>query len=224
MTANVILAHGAWADGSAWAKVVPLLTEAGIAAVAVQLPLSSLDDDVAALRRALALADAPIVLVGHSYGGAVITQAGDDPKVSGLVYIAAFGPDIGESGGSLGANGPPTPLPNELQPDADGFLKLTRKGVDEVFAQDLTGAEKAMILTTQGPIAGSALGAPITAAAWKLKPSWYLRATEDHAIHPDLQSMMAKRMGATTVNVVSSHVPMLSQPRAVADLILRATR
>ena len=220
---NIILVHGAWADGSAWAKVLPLLADAGLNANAVQLPLTSLADDVAVLQRALSLADGPALLVGHSYGGAVITEGGDDPKVAGLVYINGFGPDAGESAGSLGAGGPPTSLPDNLQPDAQGFLKLTRKGVEESFAQDLTSTEQALILATQGPVSGpSALGAAITAPAWKVKPSWYLRGTNDHAIHPELQAMMAKRMEAVTVDTDSSHVPMLSQPRKVLDLILQA--
>lgn len=220
--ASIIFVHGAWADATAWGRVIPLVAGNGAEVTAVQLPLNSLADDAATLTRAIALANAPILLVGHSYGGAVISEAGTDPKVAGLVFVAGFGPDAGESAGSLGAAGPPTPLPDELRPDAAGYLKLTRKGVDEVFAQDLTPAEKALILATQGPLAAAALGAPITVPAWKTKPSWYLRTTQDHAIHPELQAMMAKRMNAVTVDVTASHVAMLSQPQAVADLIALA--
>jgi pimeloyl-ACP methyl ester carboxylesterase len=220
---TIILAHGAWANSSAWAKVLPLLEASSASATAVSLPLTALKDDVATLARAIALANGPVLLVGHSYGGAVITQGGHDPKVAGLVYINGFGPDAGESAGSLGAAGSPTSLPDNLLPDARGFLKLTRKGVEESFAQDLTSAEQALIFATQGPVSGPfALGAEIDAPAWKVKPCWYLRGTNDHAIHPELQAMMAKRMEATTVDTDSSHVPMLSQPEKVVDLILQA--
>ena len=220
---TIILAHGAWANSSAWAKVLPLLEGSGASVVAVSLPLTSLEADTATLARAIALVDGPVLLVGHSYGGAVITQGGHDPKVAGLVYINGFAPDAGESAGSLGAGGPPTSLPDNLLPDAEGFLKLSRKGVAESFAQDLTPAEQALIFATQGPVSGPhALGAEITSPAWKVKPSWYLRGTNDHAIHPELQAMMAKRMDAKTVDTDSSHVPMLSQPRKVVDLLLQA--
>jgi pimeloyl-ACP methyl ester carboxylesterase len=219
---SIIFAHGAWANSSAWVKVLPLLDGAGVELVAASLPLSSLADDVAALKRAIALAKGPVLLVGHSYGGAVITEAGTDSKVAGLVYVTGFGPDVGESAASLAASGPETRLATELRPDAGGFLKLTRAGVDQAFAQDLPEDERALIFATQGPLAGAAFGAPITEPAWKSKPSWYAHATEDHAIHPELQAMMAKRMGAQTVDIAASHVAMLSQPRAVADLVLQA--
>lgn len=221
--ATVILAHGAWSNSSAWVKILPMLEEAGVSAIAISLPLTSLVDDVAALARAISVAAGPVLLVGHSYGGAVITEGGHDPKVCGLVYINGFAPDAGESAGSLGAGGPATSLPDNLLPDAEGFLKLTRKGVAESFAQDLTLAEQALIFATQGPVSGPhALSAAITAPAWREKPSWYLRGTDDHAIHPELQAMMAKRMDAKTVDTDSSHVPMLSQPRKVVDLLLQA--
>jgi pimeloyl-ACP methyl ester carboxylesterase len=163
-----------------------------------------------------------VLLVGHSYGGSVITEAGADPKVAGLVYVAAFAPDAGESAGSLGAGGPPTRLLEVVRPDAEGFFKLTRTGVDEVFAQDLSVAERNTIFATQNPLAGAALGGNITAPAWKAKPSWYLLAEQDHTIHPELQKMMSTRMGATVVKVASSHLPMLSKSQAVADLIVQA--
>jgi pimeloyl-ACP methyl ester carboxylesterase len=221
---NVLLVHGTWANASAWVKVLPLLQSVGLTATAVQIPLTSLMDDAATLRRAIALEDGPIMLVGHSYGGAVITEAGCDKKVATLAYIAGFAPDAGESAGALGASGPPTPLPSALKPDAEGFLKLTRAGVAAAFAQDLSEAEQDLIFATQGPASGAALGGLVTSPAWKRKKNWYLRATQDHAIHPDLQQMMAERMRATIVDVASSHVPMLSQPQAVADLVIRAAR
>jgi pimeloyl-ACP methyl ester carboxylesterase len=214
---NIVFVHGAWANASAWSKVLPLL--AGVNAVAISLPLTSLGDDVATVHRAVALMVGPTLLVGHSYGGAVITQAGINPQVKGLLYIAAFAPDIGENVIQLGGDGPPTELPQVLVPDKAGFLKLSRRGVDEVFAQDLPLEDRTIIFQSQSPTAAAALGAPLAAAAWRDKPSWYLRATGDRTIHPDLQATMSTRMGATTINVVSSHLPMLTQPQAVAAFI-----
>lgn len=221
---TVILVHGAWANASAWSKVLPRLQAAGVTAIAAQLPLTTLPDDAATLKRAIALAESPVLLVGHSYGGAVITEAGTDPKVVGLVYVAAFAPGAGESAGGLGAGAPPTRILEVAVPDAAGFLKLTREGATDVFAHDLTPAEQALVYETQGPLSVVALGGQVTNPAWRTKPSWYLRATEDRVIHPQLQDSMSKRMGATTVDVPSSHVPMLSHPQAVTDLILLALR
>jgi pimeloyl-ACP methyl ester carboxylesterase len=219
---NILFVHGARANSSAWEKVLPLIDAAGLTGTAVSLSLTSLTDDVATLKRAIALIDGPLLLVGHSYGGAVITEAGSDPKVAGLVYVAAFAPDVGESAASLGAGGPPTRLLEVVRPDEQHFFKLTREGVDEVFAQDLTAAERTLIFATQNPLAGAALGGEVTAPAWKEKPSWYLLASEDHTIHPELQKKMAARIEATTVTVAASHVAMLSQPDAVAKLIVQA--
>ena len=219
---NILFVHGAWANSSAWEKVLPLIDAAGLTGTAVSLSLTSLTDDVATVKRAIALIDGPLLLVGHSYGGAVITEAGSDPKVAGLVYVAAFAPDVGESAASLGAGGPPTRLLEVVRPDEQHFFKLTREGVDEVFAQDLTAAERTLIFATQNPLAGAALGGEVTAPAWKEKPSWYLLASEDHTIHPELQKKMAARIEATTVTVAASHVAMLSQPDAVAKLIVQA--
>src|SRR5437899_1904178 len=170
-TRNVILVHGAWADGSSWSKVIPLLLARGLRVTAVQLPLTSLKDDAATVKRALALADGPTVLVGHSYGGVIITEAGNDPKVAGLVYIAAFAPDVGQSAGSLGASAEPAPMGLEVRPDAAGFLKLTEAGVKNDFAQDLSPAEKNLLFAAQAPTAAAALGENVSTAAWKTKPS-----------------------------------------------------
>ena len=219
---NVILVHGAWADGSCWAKVIPLLAERGMNATAVQLPLSSFEADVAAVRRAIALAQGDVVLVGHSYAGAVIGEAGNDPKVSRLVYVDAFAPDAGESAGTLFSQFKSAPLGAELRPDAEGFLKLTRTGVFELFAQDLTDDEKAVVYAAQGPINGAALGGALTQAAWRSRPTSYLVGDQDHAIPRAEQERMAARMNATVAHVDSSHVPMLSQPKAVADFIMQA--
>ena len=219
---NVIFVHGAWADGSCWAKVIPLLAEKGMNATAVQLPLSSFEADVAAVRRAVAIADGDVVLVGHSYAGAVIGEAGNDPKIARLVYVDAFAPDAGESAGTLFSQFKSAPLSAELRPDAEGFLKLTRTGVFELFAQDLTEDEKTVAFAAQGPINGAALGGALTQAAWRSRPTYYLVGDQDHAIPRAEQERMAARMNATVAHVASSHVPMLSQPKAVADFILQA--
>jgi pimeloyl-ACP methyl ester carboxylesterase len=219
---SVILVHGAWADGSSWSKVIPLLQARGLRVTAVQLPLNSLDADVATVKRAIVLEDGPIVLVGHSYGGVVITEAGNDPKVAGLVYIAAFAPDAGQSAGSLGASVEPARLGAEIRPDNDGFLKLTESGVKNDFAQDLTPTEKSVLFAAQGPTAGAALGGNVSAAAWKTKPSWYLVATADRAVQPALQRAMAKTINAKTIELTSSHVAMLARPDETANLILEA--
>jgi pimeloyl-ACP methyl ester carboxylesterase len=219
---TVILVHGAWADGSSWSKIIPLLTARGVRTLAVQLPLNAFADDVATVKRAIALEAGPVTLVGHSYGGQVITEAGTDEKVASLVYIAAFAPDAGESAGSLGASVEPAPMGAELRPDAQGFLKLTPAGIANDFAQDLTAAEKDVLFAVQGPTHAAALGANVTQPAWKTKPSWYLVATEDRAIQPDLERTMAARIQATTVEVTASHVVMLSKPEETADLILKA--
>lgn len=224
MTDNIILVHGAWADGSSWGKLIPRLQAAGLHVTAVQLPLTSLADDAAAARRAIALADGPVLLVGHSYGGAVITESGDDPKVTGLVFVAAFAPDVGESTATLGAQVPASPAGAQLRPDAEGFLKLTPQGVYEDFAQDLSDAEKAVMTATQAPTSVLALGGKATVAAWRGKPSWYIRASSDRTIPPELQSIMAGRIGADTTSVPSSHVPMLSHPDTVAEVVIRAAR
>jgi pimeloyl-ACP methyl ester carboxylesterase len=219
---SVILVHGAWADGSSWSKVIPLLQARGLRVTAVQLPLNSLDADVATVKRAIALADGPTILVGHSYGGVVITEAGNDPKVVGLAYISAFAPDVGQSAGSLGASVEPARLNAEIRPDEEGFLKLTESGVKNDFAQDLTPTEKSVLFAAQGPAAGAALGGNVSSAAWKAKPSWYLVAIADRAIQPTLQREMAKTIKAKTIEVTSSHVAMLARPDETANLILQA--
>lgn len=223
MTAsNVILVHGAWADGSSWAKIIPLLAAKGMTVTAVQLPLTSFEADVAAVGRSIALAQGDVVLVGHSYAGAVIGQAGNDPKVTRLVYIDAFAPDAGESAGSLFAQFETVPLNAEIRPDAEGFLSLTPKGISTLFAQDLDPIEQAVVHATQGPINGAALGGTLTQAAWRARPTFYLIGTEDLAILRVDQERMAERMNATTRHVASSHVPMLSHPEVVTDFILQA--
>ena len=218
---NIVSVHGAWADGSSWSKVIPLLQAKGLHVVAVQNPLTSLADDVAATKRAIASQDGPVLLVGHSYGGVVITEAGNDPKVVGLVYVAALAPSEGESVASVTKPFPPTPLGSEVRADAEGFLTVTPKGIAEDFAQDLTDKEKQILTATQAPTA-AVFGATVTTAAWKTKPSWSVIASNDRAVSPELQKAEAAAMKAASITVPSSHVPMLSHPKEVADLIEQA--
>jgi pimeloyl-ACP methyl ester carboxylesterase len=218
---TVLLIHGAWADGSSWSKVVPLLEAKGLHVVAVQIPLTSFADDVAATQRAIALEDGPILLVGHSYGGAVITEAGNDPKVVGLVYVSAVAPEKGESAFGL-ITSVQTPIGSELRPDNSGYLKLTPKGIAEDFAQDLSPKEIEVLTATQVPTSVGAMKGEVTTPAWKSKPSWYIIAANDRAISPDLETSQAKRIGATTTTVPSSHVIMLAQPSKVANVIIEA--
>jgi pimeloyl-ACP methyl ester carboxylesterase len=218
---TVLLIHGAWADGSSWSKLIPLLEAKGLHVIAVQIPLTSFSDDVSATQRAIALEDGPVLLVGHSYGGAVITEAGNDPKVAGLVFVSAVAPDKGESAFGL-ITSVPTPIGSELRPDNSGFLKLTPKGIAEDFAQDLSSKEIAVLTATQVPTSVAAMKGEVTIPAWKSKPSWYIIAANDRAISPDLEAAQAKKIGATTTTVASSHVIMLAQPLKVADVILDA--
>jgi pimeloyl-ACP methyl ester carboxylesterase len=217
---NVILVHGAWADGSSWSKVVPLLEAKGLKVTAVELPLTTLADDVATVKRAAALEDGPYLLVGHSYGGSVITEAGNDPKVAGLVFVAAFAPDNGQKTLDL-ITANPTPAGAELRP-TDGFFKLSAKGVFEDFAPDLPEVERKVLFATQGPIAGAAFAAPISTAAWRNKPSWFVIAGNDRMISPKLEEAEAEEMKAKSITIPSSHVVMLSHPVEVAGFIERA--
>jgi pimeloyl-ACP methyl ester carboxylesterase len=219
---NIVLVHGAWADGSSWAKVIPLLEDRGLHVVAVQNPLSSLADDVAATKRIIDAQDGPVVLVGHSYGGAVISEAGNHPKVARLVFVAAFGPDTGESVGTTAKDFAPAPVGPEVKPIEDGFLVLSRKGVTEDFAQDLSAGEKQVLFATQAPTSGSVFGASMSDAAWRHKPSFYVVAENDRMINPDYERFAAKRMGAKILALPTSHVPMLSRPKEVAAFIAQA--
>ncbi len=222
-TKNIILVHGAWADGSSWSKLIPLLLAKGYNVTAVQLPLTSLADDAATVKRAIALESGPVLLVGHSYGGAVITEAGNDPKVVGLVYVAAFAPDAGQSAGALNASVAPSPMAAEVRPDAEGFLKLSKAGVYEDFAQDVTAGEKAQLFAAQAPTNVKSLSGNISTPAWRSKPSWYIVSSEDRAILPALETSMAKTIKASTVTIKASHVVMLSHPGEVATVIERAS-
>jgi pimeloyl-ACP methyl ester carboxylesterase len=219
--ASIVLVHGLWADGSCWSKVTPALLQQGYEVIAVQNPLTSLEDDIAAVGRALDRAKAPVVLVGHSWGGFVITAAGQDARVKSLVYVAALAPDSGETGASLGQGFAPAPLFNHLEV-VGGYIWLTREAVP-YFAGDVNEAEQDLIHATQGPANAGLFGATVSGVpAWKSKPSYYLLATQDGAINPDQQRAMSAKIKATVTEVASSHVPMLSQPASVVELIGRA--
>jgi len=219
---NVVLVHGAWADGSSFAKVIPLLTAKGYRVVAVQNPLSSLSDDVEATKRAIAQMDGPVILVGHSWAGTVITEAGNDPKVAGLVYIAAFAPEDGQSVGDITKGGPNPPGADQAKPDASGYLWLSRQGIDEDFVPDLPPAERDVAYVTQGPWNSKEFADKITTAAWKTKPSWFIVASNDRMIPPEYERAAAAHIHATTTTLTSSHVAMLSHPSAVAAVIMDA--
>lgn len=219
---NIVLVHGAWADGSSWDKVVPLLETKGYHVVAVHEPLTSLADDVATTNRVIDAQVGPVILVGHSWGGAVITEAGNNEKVVGLVYVDAFALDEGESVNSLTAGAKPPAWVAKIQVDHGGFLTLPTDVILSDFAQDLPPAQAKLLAVKQGPLFSKSLDDKVTMPAWKTKPSWYVQGTEDHIIAPAAQAGMAKRMGATVTAVASSHVSMLSHPSEVAAVIEQA--
>jgi pimeloyl-ACP methyl ester carboxylesterase len=221
---SVVLVHGAFADGSDWAKVIPFIREQNIHVTAVQNRLTSLDDDVAVVRRAIDGAPGKVVLVGHSWGGAVISQAGAHEKVAGLVYVAAFAPDVGQTVAETGKAYPTPPGLAHVKADNNGFLRLTDVGVSQYFAQDLPSSQAAIMASTQGPVAFKVFGEKLSTAAWKNKPSWYLIARQDRMIQPDLQRHFARTMGAKVTEADTSHVPHLSVPNRVAEIILEAVK
>jgi len=217
---SIVLVHGAFADGSSWNKVIPLLEAEGFTVTAVQNPLKSLSEDVATTKRVLDAQKGDVVLVGHSYGGAVITEAAaGNSKVKALVYVAAFAPDAGETLGALGERFPAPPLGTAVVPDSAGFLYIDRAKVADVFANDLPKEEAALLAATQKPLAAAIFGEPLKAAAWKSIPSWYVVSTQDKAINPDLERFMAKRMGAKIKEVKASHVSFISNPSEIAKVI-----
>jgi pimeloyl-ACP methyl ester carboxylesterase len=219
---NIVFVHGAFADGSSWAKVIPILLAKGYNVTAVQNPLTSFADDVAATNRALAAQTGPVILVGHSWGGVVITEAGVDPKVVGLVYVAAFGPDSTEVVGDIGKSYPPPPSFEAPIVDKSGFMTLSSDAFVKHFSWDLPKGESQVLAATQGPINAAAFGTKVTNVAWKTKPSWFIVAAKDQAIAPDEERFFAKRMKATTTEMATSHVPMLSKPNEVAAVIVDA--
>jgi pimeloyl-ACP methyl ester carboxylesterase len=219
---TIVLIHGAFADGSSWDKVIPLLQARSLKVVAVQNPLTSLADDVAAAKRVIDAQPGPVILVGHSWGGTVITEAGSNDKVAALVFVAAFAPDVGESTADLGKNGPPPPGSASIKPDSAGFLYLTPEGVAKDFAQDLPAAQTKLMAVTQGPIFAKAFEDKVTSAAWKNKPSWFIVAKNDRMIQPALEYAMAKKINAKITALPTSHVPMQSRPKDVAAVIIAA--
>lgn len=222
--AAIVLVHGGFVDGSGWEDVYKILKKDGYKVSIVQNPTASLADDVAATKQVIARQDMPVILVGHSYGGAVITEAGNDPKVAGLVYIAAFAPDKGESVGTLIKDPPPgAPVPPILPPQ-NGYLMLDVEKFPASFAGDVAPDKAAFMANSQVPWGLAALNGTVTEPAWKTKPSWYLITTEDRMIPPPAQHFMSKRAGSTVVEVKGSHAVYVSQPKAVAALIEKAAR
>lgn len=220
----VVLVHGGFVDGSGWEDVYLILKKEGYNVSIVQNPTSSLADDVAATKRVLAEQNEPVILVGHSYGGAVISEAGNDPKVSGLVYIAAFAPDKGESVATLIKDPQPgAPVPPILPPQ-DGYLSLDKAKFAVSFAADVATEKAEFMANSQIPWGLAALNGTIGDPAWKTKPSWYLVATDDRMIPPAAQHLMSKRAGSTVVEVKASHAVYMSQPKAVAALIEKAAK
>jgi pimeloyl-ACP methyl ester carboxylesterase len=221
---NIVLVHGAFADASGWEGVYKILSAKGYNVIAVQNPLSSLEDDVAAVNRVLDKLDAPAILVGHSYGGAVITQAGASPKVAGLVYVAAFMPDAGENVLKWATSEPPAPESGIMPPDEKGFVYYDKAKFHGGFCADLPADKAAFMYASQGAWSVKCLATPLTAAAWKEKPAWAIVATEDKSINPGIERTMYKRSTAVVTELKGSHVVFISQPRAVAAIIETAAK
>jgi pimeloyl-ACP methyl ester carboxylesterase len=218
---NVVLVHGAWADGSSWAEVIPRLQAAGLKVTAVQNPLTSLKDSVEATRRALAEQDGPTVLVAHSWGGTVISEVGTDPKVTALVYIAARAPDADEDFVALSGKFPTGPVRAGIQVH-DGFTELSEDAFLKYFANGVDPEKAKVLYAVQWPTAASIFAGRTSVAAWRSKPSWYAVSKLDQTINPDLERFLAKRMNATTVEIEAGHLSLVSHPKEVADLILAA--
>ncbi len=223
--ANILLVHGAWADGSCWSKVVLLLRDKGYNVTAAQIPLTSLADDILVTQRLLSAQKEPTVLVGHSYGGAVITGAANNaPNVKALVYITAFGLNAGESLDSLSKQGPAPAGASAVEADDNGYLWINREKFHSAFAADATKDEAYVMAAVQKPLHVAAFAGEESASAWKTIPSWYLVCTNDQMIPPPAQQFMAKRMSATVKSVASSHSPFVSHPETVADIIALAAQ
>jgi len=215
---TIIFVHGIWADGSCWTNQIAALRAKGYHVASVQNPVSSLAEDVATTQRAIDLVKGKVILVGHSWGGMVITQAGNDPKVVGLVYLAAYGPDSGESVSAVSANAPQTELTKYLVPSG-GYVFISEEGVKTVFANELSPKQQALVYATQTPASHTVFDDKSGEPAWKHKPTWYVVAKNDKTIHPDLERFMAKRMNAKTIELASCHVMMISHPAEVLKLI-----
>jgi pimeloyl-ACP methyl ester carboxylesterase len=220
---NIVLVHGAFADGSSWSKVIPLLEEKGYHAVAVQNPMTSLADEVAFTKRIIALQDGSVILVGHSWGGAVITQAGDDPKVVGLVYVTAYAPEVGQSANDASAPFGWTDGQKQIRVNGDRFATVTSEGM-EIIAEGLPLAERKLALAVQGQSYGPMFDEKLTVAAWKSKPTWAIVSTIDRMLPPAMEESAAKRMGAVTTTVATCHMSILQDPATVAAVIDEAAR
>lgn len=218
---NVVLVHGAYADGSCWTEVIGRLQAAGLRATAVQNPLTTLDDDVKATRRVLDMQDGPTVLVGHSWAGMVISEAGVHEKVSSLVYVSARAPDAGEDFGALAAKFPKPPASAGLI-TSGGFAQLSEEAFLRDFAGDIDPVKARVLYAVQGPVSSALFGGRTTVAAWRTKPSWYQVSTNDRTINPELERFLAKRMNAKTIELPSSHLGLISHPDEITDLILDA--
>lgn len=216
---TIVLVHDAWSDVSSWSRVIPLLHADGLSVLAVRAPLTSLDADVAATRRVIERAQGPVILVGHGWAGTVITQAGDHPNVTGLVYIAALAPDVGECGGELVASYPRPPALSTVTLDSAGYVYQTQQGVCENLVPGLPLAQSLTIAATQGPLAPQAIAQKVTAAAWRTRPCWFLVSTEDRVISPDLEAASARRVAAVTTTLQAGHGCLLSHPSDVAAVI-----
>jgi pimeloyl-ACP methyl ester carboxylesterase len=221
---NIVLVHGAFADGTSWAKVIPILEGHGFHVVAVQNPLTSLSDDANATRRIIAMQDGPVILVGHSWGGAVISEVGDDPKVAGLVYVAAYVPDVGMSANDTSNPFGPTPGQKAIQVDAQHFAWMSEEGILNSFADGLPMAERRLVLAVQGQIYGPMFDEKLMHAAWKSKPSWHVIATKDHTLSPAMEEAGAKKADGVAISIPTCHVAMLQEPQKVAELIMEAAK
>src|SRR5215813_6344776 len=221
---NIVLVHGAFADGSSWTKVIPILEKRGFHVVAVQNPLTSLAEDANATRRIIAMQDGPVILVGHSWGGAVITEVGDDPKVVGLVYVAAWMPEIGNSANQTSEPFGPTPVLKEIKVDAQHFASLSEEGVINDFADGLPMTERRLVLAVQGQTYGPMFDEKLTHAAWKSKPSWHVISMNDRTLSPAMEEDAAKRSHGVAVRLPTCHVAMLQEPKKVADVITEAAK
>ena len=220
---TVVAVHGAWADGSSWRDVILSLEREGLRVIAAPIPLTSLGDDTAALKRAIARTEGPVILAAHAYGGAVIATLNDD-RVKALVYVAALAPDEGETVADIFYRDEPHPLSPKLAPDANGFIWMPADGFRNAFAQNATADQIALSAAVQRPIALRCIQEPVAKPAWKSKPSWFLIAEEDRMINPKTQHFMAERMKATTRAFAVDHTPLLSAPQKVVDIVLEATR